>query len=94
MRGPSETKEVRGVALPVRHPDSSVDRGRGDLFADLDRLNRQLSSYLDSWRQFPDALADAFDQSTSTGRPRASRPAWTSVSSGVNGWNFAARMSR
>ena len=33
-------------------------------------------------------------QTSSTGRPRASRPPWTSVSSGVNGWNFAARMSR
>ena len=48
------------MALPVRHPDTSVDRGRWDPFADLDRLNRQLSSYLDSWRQLPGALTGAF----------------------------------
>ena len=31
---------------------------------------------------------------SSAGRPRHTRPAWTSVCSGVNGWNLAPRMSR
>ena len=35
------------------------------------------------------------DQSTSsTGSPNARRPPCTSVSSGLSGWNLAARMSR
>jgi HSP20 family protein len=51
---------VINVALPVRHADRDVDGGRRDLFAGLDTLNRQLSSYLDSWRQLPDVLTGAF----------------------------------
>ena len=56
------------VALPVRlrrnderpdHLDSTDLRG-WDALADLDRLNRQLASYLDSWRQFPTLLGEAF----------------------------------
>ena len=31
---------------------------------------------------------------SSAGRPRATRPAWTSVCSGPNGWNLAPRTSR
>jgi HSP20 family protein len=57
------------VALPVRrlqdrHPDNDNNtNGRGQTFgplADLDRLHRQLSDYLGSWRQLPNLLDEPF----------------------------------
>ncbi len=39
------------MALPVRRSqDNQLDVSRWDPFTELDRLNRQLASYLDSWR--------------------------------------------
>lgn len=54
------------MALPVRRtredrptpPESGV--ARWDPFDELDRLNRQLSSYLESFRQLPSLLAGGF----------------------------------
>lgn len=51
------------MALPVRrtHDDRPAPLGSGtSLFEDLDRLNRQLSGYLDSFRQLPTLLDSAF----------------------------------
>jgi HSP20 family protein len=49
------------MALPVRrrHDAPAESNGWGPL-AELERLNRQLASYLDSWRQLPDALGAGF----------------------------------
>jgi HSP20 family protein len=47
------------MALPVRHNNNNNDPSdvvRWDPFSDLDRLNRQLAGYLDSWRQAPGLL--------------------------------------
>lgn len=49
------------MALPVRR--ASDDRGevaRWDAFGELERLNHQLASYLDSWRSLPSLLDGAF----------------------------------
>jgi HSP20 family protein len=56
------------MALPIRRGsdktrDNDRDRGtltRFDPFAELERLNRQLTSYLDSWDRLPGLLGDAF----------------------------------
>ena len=50
------------MALPVRrsNPDPSADVSRWGPFAELDRLNRQLGNYLDTWRQLPNLLGDGF----------------------------------
>lgn len=52
------------VALPVRRThDDTFDRSDArawDPFSELDRLHRQLSDYLDSWRQLPSLLGDTF----------------------------------
>jgi len=48
------------MALPVRRRQESPDRTGFDAFGELDRLNRQLSGYLDSWRQLPEVLAGTF----------------------------------
>jgi len=48
------------MALPVRRRHEGPERTGLDAFGELERLNRQLSSYLDSWRHLPDALSDAF----------------------------------
>ncbi len=49
------------MALPVRRrtEEPTEPAGWGPL-AELDRLNRQLASYLDSWRQIPDLFGGAF----------------------------------
>ena len=49
------------MVLPVRR--ASDDRGavvRVDPFAELERLNRRLAGYLDSWGSLPGLLQDAF----------------------------------
>ena len=52
------------MALPVRRSSSDRDDpgevGRWDPFGELERLNRQLASYLDSWRSLPGLLGGAF----------------------------------
>lgn len=54
------------MALPVRRTESNdrdVARSepiRWDPFSELDRLNRQLAGYLDSWRQLPGVLGGTF----------------------------------
>jgi len=54
------------MALPVRrgndvaHVDDSNRPARWDPFAELDQLNRRLGSLLESWRNLPDLLGDAF----------------------------------
>ena len=57
------------MALPLRrsddarraeHDDDERDLARRDPLAELDRLSRQLSSYLGSWRNMPNLLGDAF----------------------------------
>ncbi len=48
------------MALPIRRRQEDLDVSRWDPFGELDRLNRQLSTYLDSWRQLPTLLGDVF----------------------------------
>lgn len=49
------------MALPVRQTsEDQPDAGRWDPFSDLQRLNRQLTGYLDSWRQLPDLAGGGF----------------------------------
>ena len=56
------------MALPIRRShedrpattDSRPDITRWNPLEELDRLNRQLAGYLDSWRQLPSLLGDAF----------------------------------
>ena len=51
------------MALPIRRnheEEASHDVARWAPFAELDRLNRQLSGYLDSWRRLPGLLGEAF----------------------------------
>lgn len=52
------------MTLPVRRgndrtPDT-VDTRSWDPMRELERLSRQLATYLDSWRQLPSVLGDAF----------------------------------
>lgn len=53
------------MALPVRR-STDAPRPAGDWpdrwspFAELERLNRQLASFLESWRALPDLFGDAF----------------------------------
>ncbi len=48
------------MALPVRRSNGNVEAPRWDPLGELDRLNRRLSEYLDSWREAPGLLGDAF----------------------------------
>jgi len=48
------------MALPVRRKQERPDQRGLDPLGELDRLNQQLSSYLDSWRSLPDVLSGAF----------------------------------
>ena len=48
------------MALPVRRSDGTAHDLREDPFAELDRLNRQLSEYLESWRRLPTLLGEGF----------------------------------
>jgi HSP20 family protein len=46
------------MALPVRRNGDTLTRW--DPFAEIDRLNRQLHGYLDSWGSSPSLLGDGF----------------------------------
>ncbi len=50
------------MALPVRRSNGNghTEASRWDPFGELERLNRQLSSYLDSWRPLPSLATDGF----------------------------------
>lgn len=49
------------MALPVRTTsDDRSEVARWEPFAELDRLHRQLGSYLDGFRHIPDLLGEAF----------------------------------
>ncbi|MDP9387889.1 MAG: Hsp20/alpha crystallin family protein [Actinomycetota bacterium] len=48
------------MALPVRRGDGTPETTRWDPFSDLDRLSRNVASYLDSWRELPRLLGEAF----------------------------------
>ena len=49
------------MALPIRRGQNDAGEvARWDPFSDLDRLNRQLATYLDSWRALPSVLGDGF----------------------------------
>jgi HSP20 family protein len=46
------------MALPVRRNSDAVTRW--DPFAELDRINQRLQSYLEPWRDFPSLTGDGF----------------------------------
>lgn len=46
------------MSLPVRRNGDTTTRW--DPFAEIERLNRQLQGYLDSWNNFPSMLGDGF----------------------------------
>jgi HSP20 family protein len=48
------------MALPVRRSNGTAHDIRQGPFAELDRLNRQLGDYLESWRQLPSLLGEGF----------------------------------
>ena len=48
------------MALPVRRSNGTAHDFRQDPFAELDRLNRQLSEYLESWHRAPTLLGEGF----------------------------------
>lgn len=48
------------MALPVQRSNGTAHDVREDPFAELDRLNRQLSEYLESWRRLPTLLGEGF----------------------------------
>ncbi|HVE46656.1 MAG TPA: Hsp20/alpha crystallin family protein [Acidimicrobiales bacterium] len=50
------------MALPVRRSNGKEAAGvsRQDPIGELDRLNRQLGHYLDSWSQLPSLLGEGF----------------------------------
>jgi HSP20 family protein len=48
------------MALPVRRSNDSTELAHWDPVAQLDRLNRQLAGYLDSWRQLPGLVGASF----------------------------------
>jgi len=50
------------MALPLRRsqPSPNADVARWGPLAELDRINRQLGDYLDSWGPLPGLLGDAF----------------------------------
>lgn len=48
------------MAVPVRRSNGNVEESRWDPLGGLDRLNSQLSSYLDSWRQLPGLIGGGF----------------------------------
>lgn len=48
------------MALPVRRGNGTAHDFREDPFTALDRLNRQLSEYLESWRRLPTLLGEGF----------------------------------
>ena len=45
--------------LPVRR-NGQTTATRWDPFAEIERLNRQLQGYLDSWNNFPSVIGDGF----------------------------------
>jgi HSP20 family protein len=54
-------KELTNMALPIRRSnDDRTEFARRDPLSELDRLHRQLTSYLDSWHQLPDVLSSGF----------------------------------
>lgn len=50
------------MALTVRRSNgnATAEENRPQPLAELDRLNRQLGDYLESWRQLPSLLGEAF----------------------------------
>lgn len=50
------------MALPVRRSNgnATTEDSRQQPLAELDRLNRRLGDYLESWRQLPSLLGEAF----------------------------------
>lgn len=60
------------MALPVRR--NEAEAARWDPFAELNRLNQQLQSYLDRWGEFPE-LAGGFTPPGPTWR-RPTTPMW------------------
>lgn len=51
------------MALPVRRNNQDAVEATASSWsslAELERLNRELASYLDSWRRLPDLFGDAF----------------------------------
>lgn len=55
--------------LPVRQGNNHADRhtaevGRFDPFSELERVHRQLSDFLESWRSLPNLLGDGFSPPT------------------------------
>lgn len=50
------------MPLPVRRSNgnATTEESRQQPLAELDRLNRQLGDYLDSWRQLPSLLGEGF----------------------------------
>jgi HSP20 family protein len=49
------------MALPARRTNEDrTESASGSPISELDRLNRQLASYLDSWRQLPDLFEGGF----------------------------------
>lgn len=50
------------MALPVRRSNgnATTEVSRQQPLAELDRLNRRLGDYLESWRQLPSLLGEAF----------------------------------
>lgn len=49
------------MALSIRHRDDRPARTAPfDVLAEVERLNRQLGSYVDAWRQLPDLLGKGF----------------------------------
>lgn len=49
------------MALPIRRAsDDRGEVGRWDPFSELERLNRQLAGFVDSWRSLPSVLGGAF----------------------------------
>lgn len=48
------------MALPITRRNPNEDVSRRDPFSELDRINRQLSGYLDNWRDLPDLLGEGF----------------------------------
>ena len=48
------------MALPIRRTEDQGEVTRWDPVAEIERLNRQIANYLESWRQLPSFLGDEF----------------------------------
>lgn len=49
------------MAIPIRrNREGNAEVTHTDPLGDFERLNRQLTGYLDSWRQLPSLLGDGF----------------------------------